>query len=463
MEKQKLKRLTKLLLLCFVLGLVGCEQEDSPPNSQVENQNKEIITAKKWFEDYKTKVAFDPMFNKVDYHWEVAAKVKLEDGTEAIRLPITDIDQAPEYKGEKMLYLYPSNQGYDAVVHELIPDERRIKKEEVFANLESYNGYVITWDLKDGFIKGAKFIDSKIVATIKVRTADDNQGNSHNSLTRREPAAIDLDEVVVYGGGGQTFYISSFGLNSLLGGGSGFGSGGGGGTTGSYFSTPHGASDADIAEANANPNPCDKIKKLKDDPNYKNAVAELKKNFKLQYESGYYISKSNGYESGTHNGSLLLTGTTYPDTYGIMHVHEDDFTHQVNNNGVLRNEDVTPIRMFSPGDVNTFCSLLITANKYKTTSLDEVFTEMVSSSGRYQLRFEGDINNVKNFDYNSQILKEGYMSYMDKYSNDLETGLLMFIKDYIGISGITLFKMNDNGSTESKTLSSPNVLATNPC
>ncbi|CAN1574754.1 hypothetical protein MCETHM1_03627 [Flavobacteriaceae bacterium] len=227
---------------------------------------------------------------------------------------------------------------------------------------------------------------------------------------------------------------------------------GGGSTSGTSTNTP-------VIDYSVK-NPCDKIKKLKEDPNYKNAVVELMKNFKIQYETGYYISKSNGYEDGFPDGNLKLTGTIYSDTYGIIHVHEDSFEHQVDNGGI-RAETVDIIPMFSPGDVDTFSSLLLTANKYKTSSLDEVFVEMVSSSGRYQLRFEGNINNVKNFDYES--LKDTYKEKMNLYSNDLETGLLMFIKDYIGIEGITLFKMNEKGSTERKTLSSPNVLESNPC
>lgn len=206
-------------------------------------------------------------------------------------------------------------------------------------------------------------------------------------------------------------------------------------------------------------NPCDKIKKLKEDPNYINALAYLKTRFKEKEETGFYISESAGYVPGIPKGMFQLSGTRYADTYGIIHVHQDSFTYLLPD-GVTQSGEVTPVHMFSPGDVNTFSSLLITANRNQKP-LDNMFVEMVSSSGRYQLRFEGDINNVRNFDYES--MNDTYLLYMDKYSNDLETGLLMFINEQIGIDGITLFKMNDDGSTERKTLSSPNVLATNPC
>ena len=427
----------------------SCSQEEETKTlTTAVNQQREIVTAKNWFESYKTKIAVDPQFSDLTYHWELAFENILEDGSKAIVIPLTENHPNPEYKGEKVLYLYPFEQEYNALVQELIPQSHKITKKEILQNLDTYTGYIITWNLEKGFVKGAKFENSIAVSTLNVKTE-----TKLHSLTGRE-AAIELDEVLVSSGSASAAAPRDFSIGAAVGG------GGAAPKSGAYINPPHGASEGSSPETSTNANPCDKLKKLKDDPNYKKALVELKKNFKLQYETGYYISKSKGYVAGTPDSNLALTGTRYSDSYGVMHVHEDPYTHMVDNGGI-RPEDVNPIHMFSPKDVNTFCSLLITANKYKTSSLDEVFNEMVSSSGTYQLRFEGDINNVKNFDFGG--LKDTYRDYMKLYKDDLESGFLSFIKDYIGINGITLYKIKEDGTSESKTLSANNQLISTPC
>jgi hypothetical protein len=457
--KQKLNKITSVILFCLVLIFSGCVRDELPMDNTMINQEPKIAEAKNWFEDYKAKESFHPIFADINYHWENASIVILEDGSKAVTVPITDMNTNPEYKGERVLYLYPFEESYDAVVYELSPDSNQAPKSVGFKNLESYNGYISTWDLKKGFIKAQKFTNSTATKAVVFKVVSDEDLKLHKSTSK----IIDLDEVIIEGpggGGGDYLYYSyvlsggSFGSNNI-----------GGSNTDNYFNPPHGGGGTSSSSTkptidDAEKNPCDKIKKLKDDIKHMKALAELKKNLKLQYETGYYISKSKGYVAGTPDSNLALTGTRYSDSYGIMHVHEDTFTHQVNNGGI-RPEIVKPIHMFSPKDVNTFCSLLITANKYKTSSLDEIFNEMVSGSGTYQLRFEGDINDVKNFDFDS--LSKTYVDYMKPYKDDLESGFLSFMKEYIGINGITLYKINEDGTSESKTLSVNNQLTTNPC
>ena len=61
----------------------------------------------------------------------------LEDGSKAVTVPITDLNLNPDYKGEKLLYLYPFEEGYDAVVYELNPDSNQTSKGDGFQNLDS--------------------------------------------------------------------------------------------------------------------------------------------------------------------------------------------------------------------------------------------------------------------------------------------------------------------------------------
>ena len=107
-----MKRFTRLLLFACFLGLFSCETDNSSTDTQATTQDNKIIEAKKWFNDYKTKVDIDPMFKDANYHWEVASKVIQEDGIELIKLPITENTENKNYKGEKMLYLSQIEWGY---------------------------------------------------------------------------------------------------------------------------------------------------------------------------------------------------------------------------------------------------------------------------------------------------------------------------------------------------------------
>jgi hypothetical protein len=454
--KRKMKQIPKIMLFCFILILSSCEKEDLTQASDNKNQSLSISNAKKWFEEFKATENIDPMFIDLVYNWNGAYVSTLTDGSKAITVPVIDQDRYIDYSSKKLLYLYPLNneKEFTTTLFQLITNlksnQKKQNNQDEF-NLDTFDGYIINWDLTKGFVKGSKFNNSLAVTDIDVEVVSIDEIREDVKLTGRQVTEpIELKEVIVKSGGGtSSIIIKESKQNRDDGGSSGSG----------YINAPRagGGGGGSASEEEEEKDPCEKLKILKEDSKHKNALAELKNNFKLQYETGYYISKSKGYVAGIPDSNLTLTGTRYTDSYGVMHVHEDSYTHQVNNGGI-RPEIVTPIHMFSPKDVNTFCSLLITANKYKTSSLDEVFNEMVSSSGTYQLRFDGDIINVKNFNYDD--LEQKYIAHMKDY---LESGFLSFMKEYIGINGITLYKINEDGTSEGKTLSVNNQLITNPC
>ncbi len=153
--KRKITQFANAILFCVLLALSGCTNEAT--DKSVLAKELQISKAKSWFTDYKAGEVFYPVFTNINYHWENASIVILEDGSKAVTVPITDQNQNPDYKGEKILYLYPFEESYDAIVYELSPDQNHTSKGEGFQKLESYNGYISTWDLRKGFIKGQKF------------------------------------------------------------------------------------------------------------------------------------------------------------------------------------------------------------------------------------------------------------------------------------------------------------------
>jgi hypothetical protein len=77
------------------------------------------------------------------------------------------------------------------------------------------------------------------------------------------------------------------------------------------------------------------------------------------------------------------------------------------------------------------------------------------------LKFTGNIADVNtNFNWGTELDKK-FIAAKNEYG--IEKGFLLFLKDNIGINGITLYKINDDGTSEKKSLDTNNLLQTTPC
>jgi hypothetical protein len=63
-------------------------------------------------------------FRDLDYYWENAKVIKLDNNATGITVPVKDNPENPEYKGQKMLYLYESDSKYQALLQEILPESR---------------------------------------------------------------------------------------------------------------------------------------------------------------------------------------------------------------------------------------------------------------------------------------------------------------------------------------------------
>ncbi|GAA3742563.1 hypothetical protein GCM10022422_28070 [Flavobacterium ginsengisoli] len=223
MKKFK-KNLTPFLVFIIVILIASCGNEEIDAG-QLTSQNAKIIQAKDWFESYKSNSATSKLeddevnkaFRNLDYYWENAKVIKLGNNANGITVPVKDNPEDSDYKGQKMLYLYESDSKFQALIQEIFPESKEDiddeQKKEGFQDLTFFSGYIITWDLKKGFLKGAKLKDGLVIAdvtnvimfldkdgaTSKMIEMFDDSSNygSERDDTLQKGGAIQLNNVIV--------------------------------------------------------------------------------------------------------------------------------------------------------------------------------------------------------------------------------------------------------------------------
>jgi hypothetical protein len=182
-----------------------------------------------------------------------------------------------------------------------------------------------------------------------------------------------------------------------------------GGDCGVYGNCGDGSSGENPNDSNDS-DTCGKMKKQNSNPDFKAKLNILESNLDLKKETGY-IEKDNGtfdYKdnaTATENANQL--GLPDPDYYkdikGFLHTHPNDFEDSEGNMRI-------GFKIFSPADVIYFNELVRNARD-NNLPLDAVYGVMVSGTGTYQIRFTGNVNQIKTiyantkFEYNEMYKK----------------------------------------------------------
>lgn len=202
--------------------------------------------------------------------------------------------------------------------------------------------------------------------------------------------------------------------------------------------------------------PCDKIKAQRSNADFYAKMNVLESNTGLKMETGFIQRNSNDYEykdnaSATEiSNSLGLPKSDLPENKnikGYLHTHVDDFTYFDISEGA----DATRygIKIFSPTDISYFMDMVKNA-KDANRLFGDIYAVMVSSSVNYQIRFTGNQYQIKTFT-DSQIgtLKKSYFEFMKSRigkQKQLELGFLQFINDKMNLKGVSLYRMNADGT-----------------
>ncbi|WP_281322763.1 hypothetical protein [Flavobacterium aestivum] len=156
--KNKLQRIGKVVLCCFILIALSCEKDNA-----LTEQDVKMIEAKRWFNQYESNGANYELFQNLDYDWNKANITKSEDGIETIIIPVNELKENKKEIWEQKLYLYKLDTGdYKALLFEIYPNKNsELSSQSIDGG--DFNGYISTWDLKMGFIRAAKFVDNQVV------------------------------------------------------------------------------------------------------------------------------------------------------------------------------------------------------------------------------------------------------------------------------------------------------------
>jgi len=469
--RRKIKNVARFMIVFLILATsIKCQKDD---NDIAQTDTKILQSAKGWFKNYEADGDNFALLQNLNYNWNDAEITNSKDGTQTIIVPIIEARKDQTELWEQKLYIYKLAQNnYEAMIFEIYPDADNYSFDG-----PSFNGYIVGWDLKKGFVKTAKFENNRLIQNGVLTLALKNTQTTGKAPSNQVacPAGIECDvdgggttdtgiqlkEVVVNNnyqnpsGGGGIIYNGTGGSNPNY------------SDPGSYTNhgtgTGTGTEGGEDQSANAT-DPCAKIKAQMAVAAFKAKIDELKRKTNLRVETGYKESKNgtftalNGASGTDTNDQINLA----PDasTIGYIHTHLDEYD-KVKANGDI--EPVEPIRIFSPKDVKMFLIMVLSASR-NNIPLDNLYGTVVSSTGTYQLRFTGNptdatikANNIK-WDANLDLI---YKQIMQK-SSSLEKGFLKFLNQQIGINGIDLYKIEASRNSK-KTLDANGKLTTTNC
>src|SRR5690606_18772158 len=201
--------------------------------------------------------------------------------------------------------------------------------------------------------------------------------------------------------------------------------------------------------------PCKKIKKQREDDDFKEKMQDLQSKTGLKKETGYIQKWGGDYEykdntSATPEANALHLPLVETNTYirGFMHTHVDEYEFVDPADGVTKTK--IGIKNFSPADVGYFMDLVQNAQT-KGQPLSDVFGVMVSNGVNYQIRFNGNQYQIKTFTQDQITAhRQPYKKLMEPHINKqakLELGFLWYISEKMNLKGISLYRMNNDDTT----------------
>lgn len=192
--RRKIKNAARFMIVFLILATsIKCQKDD---NDVGQTDAKIMQSAKVWFKNYEAKGENFALLKDLNYNWNDAEITNSKDGTQTIIVPIIEVKKDQTELWEQKLYIYKlSENNYEAMVFEIYPDA-----DNSSINSPSFNGYIVGWDLKKGFVKTAKFENNRLIENGVLTLALKNKQTTGKAPSNQVacPAGIECD---VDGGG----------------------------------------------------------------------------------------------------------------------------------------------------------------------------------------------------------------------------------------------------------------------
>lgn len=212
-----------------------------------------------------------------------------------------------------------------------------------------------------------------------------------------------------------------------------------------------------------NKNPCAEMKAKNRSPLYQQKVNELNKHSVLRdrREHGYVEDRNGNFiELKPGKSTANSDSMTMPmeGIRGYVHTHQDEYeTGKENDDG--EPEIRKPIKMFSPRDVGAVMDI---ASLRTDGDYADIYGTMIASNGVYTIRFTGTKNDIKT-GFSGKEWNDRYIDFMNIQGGSIETKFLRFMKEKMGVSGISLFKTEKNGTIKKYELNNKNKAEKSDC
>ncbi len=438
------------MVLLFIGCIQSCSTEESLPenDSPIKTVTKEeallflkqnpINTSTKFLK----KESFTLNFNAI-------TQEKITNSDQLITIIPIDNKEKKEY--ERILFLKIKDT-IKSAVFSMYPDENSSSK--------NFSGKIKITSLNGQFINGFRIKNGHFISRFLKKEPTNYKNKEFSKLIVIDGVEFEeLDEVIIINNYHSTpstiYYMTLFEEWSNYGGnnndyGMGWNYGGG-----------SGSGENDEIDEEALEDPCQKIKEQLQNTVISKKIEALKGKLTQKNETGFAQKKDGTFvdlKSTTDpNQQNLPPGS---DFIGSMHTHQDPYPSE------KFREDGTPIMIrpipiFSPKDVVQFLEFLKNTKK-NNAPIEDVYSIMVSNSAVYQLRFTGNIDDVRtNFDI-STLNKEFIKSKKDN-NGDEKLGFLNFLALSIGIDGLKLFEINTDGTINNMSYDNQKNLIKTPC
>ena len=438
----------------MVLLFIGCIQSCSTEESLLENDSQ-IKTVTK--EEALLFLKQNPINTSTKFlkkesftlNFNAITQEKITNSDQLITIIPIDNKEKKEY--ERILFLKIKDT-IKSAVFSMYPDENSSSK--------NFSGKIKITSLNGHFINGFRIKNGHFISRFLKKEPTNYKNKEFSKLIVIDGVEFEeLDEVIIinnYRSSPSTiYYMTLFEEWSNYGGnnndyGMGWNYGGG-----------SGSGENDEIDEEALEDPCQKIKEQLQNTVISKKIEALKGKLTQKNETGFAQKKDGTFvdlKSTTDpNQQNLPPGS---DFIGSMHTHQDPYPSE------KFKEDATPIMfrpipIFSLKDVFQFLEFLKNTKK-NNAPIEDVYSIMVSNSAVYQLRFTGNIDDVRtNFDI-STLNKEFIKSKKDN-NGDEKLGFLNFLALSIGIDCLKLFEINTDGTINNMSYDNQKNLIKTPC